>query len=317
MKIRQIESFSVKQPSDGRTYSLIRVTTESGPIGWGEAPSVSARDLSLAQATCAGQDATRFEVLRTKLEHVDGGLRSAIIMAAVDIVGQVSKAPAYQVMGGPTRNKVRALTEWSEAAAKAGHRAFIVDAKYQPQPGFDYVVNGGASMTPVAASLLAVQLEKNRPLWLDEPCRATNVGALRKISEESVTPIGWGVHASSTAIIQDMLREQVVDVVRLGLRRFDLWTIRKTAALAETYYTAVAPGAGHGPVATAAALHLAASMPNFFIQEVPWAAGEDAKMRAELVGANIEQVKDGYFALPTGAGLGIKVSEAALRRYAA
>ena len=317
MIIRSLQTFPVKQPGDGRTYTLLKVTARDGLTGWGECGAVSARDLTLATVVCQGQEASRFEVLRTKLDGVGGGLRSAIVMALVDILGQASKAPAYQVMGGPTRAKARALTEWSDAAAKAGHRAFIVDANYQPQAGFDYVVNGGASMTPVAASLLAVQLEKQRPMWLDEPCRASNLGALRKISEESVTPIGWGVNATTTAAIQDMLREQVIDVVRLGLRRFDLWTIRKTAALAETYYTAVAPGAGHGPVATAAALHLAASMPNFFIQEVPWASGEDAKMRAEIVGAEIEKVKDGYFALPTGAGLGLKVNEAALRRYAA
>ena len=317
MTIQSLQAFPVKQPGDGRTYTLLKVTTREGVAGWGECGSVAARELTLATTACQGQEASRFEVLRTKLETVSGGLRSAVLMALVDILGQAAKAPAFQVMGGPTRNKVRALTAWSDAAAKAGHRAFVVDAKYQPQAGFDYVVDGGAALTPVAASLLAVQLEKHRPLWLDEPCRATNAGALRKISEESVTPIGWGAHASSVAAIQDMLREQVIDVVRLGLKRFDLWTIRKAAALAETYYTAVAPGAGYGPVSTAAALHLAASLPNFFIQEIPWSTGDDAKMRAELVGADLEQVKDGYFALPTGAGLGIKVNEAAVRRYAA
>ena len=39
------------------------------------------------------------------------------------------------------------------------------------------------------------------------------------------------------------------------------------AALAETYYIAVAPHHEGGPIGTAAALHLAASLPNFFIQQ--------------------------------------------------
>jgi galactonate dehydratase len=96
-----------------------------------------------------------------------------------------------------------------------------------------------------------------------------------------------------------------------------LWSIRKAAALAETYYTAVAPGPGWGPVSAAAAIHLAASMPNFFIQQVRWSEGEDAKSRAEIAGVQIEVVSDGYLALPSGPGLGVKVNEAALRRYAA
>ena len=48
---------------------------------------------------------------------------------------------------------------------------------------------------------------------------------------------------------------------------------RRIAVLAETYYVAIAPHHDGGPVATAAALHLAASVPNFFIQHVPRPAG--------------------------------------------
>jgi galactonate dehydratase len=162
-----------------------------------------------------------------------------------------------------------------------------------------------------------VQLERLKPLWLDEPCPPTAIAALQKISEESVTPVGWGAHIDSLSVVQDLLREQVIDVVRLSLLRHDVWSIRKAAALAETYYTAVAPHPGPGPISTAAAIHLAASMPNFFIQQVPWASGDDAKMRAEIVGTPIESVRDGYLPLPAGAGLGVQVNESALRRYAA
>jgi L-alanine-DL-glutamate epimerase-like enolase superfamily enzyme len=71
-------------------------------------------------------------------------------------------------------------------------------------------------------------------------------------------------------------------------------------------------------VATAAALHLAASLPNFFIQQIPLpAAGQDRLMRAEIAGAALETVKDGFAALPSGPGLGITVNEAALERYKA
>ena len=89
------------------------------------------------------------------------------------------------------------------------------------------------------------------------------------------------------------------------------------AALAETYYVAIAPFHDGGSIATAAALHLAASLPNFFIQQIPLPEAEaDRRMRSEITGGrSFEAARDGYADLPTGPGLGIDVSEAALERY--
>ena len=99
---------------------------------------------------------------------------------------------------------------------------------------------------------------------------------------------------------------------RLGRR---ITPIRRAAALAETYYVAVAPAnSSGGPVATAAALHLAASLPNFFIQEIPALRGDEKKRREELTGGPMEKVSEGYMSLSTKAGLGIEVNENALRR---
>jgi galactonate dehydratase len=87
------------------------------------------------------------------------------------------------------------------------------------------------------------------------------------------------------------------------------------AAVAEPYYIAVAPYHNGGPVASAAALHLAASLPNFFIQQIPLpAADQDRKMRAALTGS-IEMVRDGFAPLPSVPGLGITVDEKALEEY--
>ena len=62
------------------------------------------------------------------------------------------------------------------------------------------------------------------------------------------------------------------------------------------------------------ALQLAASMPNFAIQQIPYPAAEaDRRMCAEIAG-DVETVVDGFAALPTGPGLGINVNESALAR---
>jgi galactonate dehydratase len=238
-------------------------------------------------------------------------------MALIDIVGHAAKAPAYQVLGGPTRTKIRAMTAWSDAAAKGGYKAFVAKVGAPLPEPFDWVVDAEGKLTPGEAQTLAARLEKVHPLWLDEPCAPTNLGAAKKISEESVTPIGWGRSIENLADVQNLLRDQMIDVVRLDISRHGISSIRKSAALAETYYVAVAPFHTGGPIATAAAMQLAASLPNFFIQQIPWATGDEAKIRSELVGADLESPKDGFLTLPTGPGLGIKVNEQSLRRYAA
>ena len=78
----------------------------------------------------------------------------------------------------------------------------------------------------------------------------------------------------------------------------------------------MAPFHNGGPIASAAALHLAASLPNFFIQQIPLPAAEaDRQMRVEIAGAPLEEVREGYAALPVGPGLGVNVNQRALAKY--
>jgi galactonate dehydratase len=72
--------------------------------------------------------------------------------------------------------------------------------------------------------------------------------------------------------------------------------------MAETYYVAVSPWHDGGPIATAAALHVAASIPNFFIVELP------------NTGAGSTGLHDGFCPLPKGPGLGVDVNEEELER---
>jgi galactonate dehydratase len=163
---------------------------------------------------------------------------------------------------------------------------------------------------------VASSLERFHLLWFDEPCPVTNLSTIRKIAQEVVTPLGFGRDVTSASVYQDLMREGVVDILRPSIQRDGIVGIRRISALAETYYVAVAPNHDGGPIGTAAALQLAASLPNFFIQNVPTPQDErDRRMRAELVAEPIETVRDGFLSLPTAPGLGITVNESALEKY--
>jgi len=178
------------------------------------------------------------------------------------------------------------------------------------------VLDGAGRLSPGDAASLSGALEGFHLLWFDEPCALSNLAAVRKLAAENVTPLGFGREVLQAWGFQDLLREDAIDVIRPAITLNGITAIRKMAALAEAYYVAVAPYHDSGPVGTAAALHLAASLPNFFIQQIPLPeAGEDRRMRSEVCSGWTETVRDGYAELPTGPGLGISVSEAALERY--
>jgi galactonate dehydratase len=284
--------------------------------------------------------------------NAPAGARAAVNMALVDIRGKVAKAPAYEVLAGQTRHKARALTRLHgadrdalirslERARARGFRAFVVDVQVPPGPvrgrafyrstldlltalraaggsgAEDFVLDCGGRTTASEASSLAAALEGFHLLWIDEPTGRINDEALAKIARERVTPLGWGRHVTGNDGFQNLLRLQAIDVLRPDLALHPMAGVRKAAALAEAYYTAFAPYHDGGPLATAAALHVAASTPNFVIQQVPLPADDrDLAMREELAGKGLEVPSDGFLALPTGPGLGVTIDEDALAKYA-
>ena len=342
MIVNSFQAWKVREPASRRTWHVIRIRVDEGLTGYGECAELPANTAQIV----LGLSAQAFEASAQKLSP-HPGLSAAFNMAALDVLGQKSTAPVYQLLGGPTRFKVRAMTGLDEKdlsasltrALQAGYKAFSVPA---PEPlarnqgqayarsvkarldalrsaageGVDFVLDGGARLSPGDAAVVAAQIERFHPLWFDEPCQTTNTRALEKISGECVTPIGYGRHAASPSEFQTWLREQVIDIARPDLALHGITGIKRIAAIAESYYTAVAPFHAGGPIATAAALHLAASLPNFFIQQIPLPiTEEDRRMRAAIAGGAIETVRDGFAALPTKPGLGIEVNEQALERY--
>lgn len=321
-----------------RTYraggsTILRVDTDQRITGYGETATLTPAERALLMAKAPGREVSAFEVLRVELAAAPAA-QAALNMALLDALGKKAGVPVYQILGGATRTKIRALANLQGDGAeqvKAGHRAFIVPVPEIPFPNprhdfvrlvtarldglrqrlgenVDFVLDAGGQLAPAAAANLAAAAEKFHLLWFDEPCALNNLAAVRKIARENVTPLGFGRTMTQPSQVQDLFREQAIDVLRLDIRQHGISQIRRLAALAETYYTAVAPFHDGGPIATAAALQLAASLPNFFIQQVP------ATLTADYASAP-PALADGYFALPTTSGLGININEAALARY--
>jgi galactonate dehydratase len=325
--IAEIRWFPVREPVSGNRYALVRVKTRSGLTGWGECAQASEQEARALEKEWIGRPVTLYAAIDASTP-----LAGALDMAMLDILGKACRAPVYRVLGGPTRNKVRAFTD---STAAPGFHAVAVAAPppaarnqgkgYQNRvqalvrqlgDGRDFVLDAHGRLTPGDAASVAATLESSHPLWFDEPCSVFNLEVVRKISGETVTPLGFGRGIADPGVFQALLREGLVDVVRPDISMHGISGARRIAVLAEAYYVAIAPNHDGGPVATAAALHVAASVPNFFIQHVPWPRdAADREMRAAIVSGGLETPRDGFLELPQGPGLGIDVNEQALEKY--
>jgi galactonate dehydratase len=325
--IADLRWFPLREPVSGRRYTILRVRTRSGLTGWGECADAPEQEAKALEREWTGRSA----ILYSAIDH-SSSLAGALDMAMLDILGKAVRAPVYRVLGGPTRHKVRAYAASNAAAFSAvaitapkpasrnqgkGYQNQIEALVKQLPDDRDFVLTAHGLLTPGDAASVARTVESSHPLWFDEPCSASDLDALRKISAETVTPLGFGRGITDPAGFLALLREGLVDVVRPDIGRWGISGARRVAVMAEAYYVAIAPHHEGGPVATAAALHCAASVPNFFIQHVPAPADpKDREMRAAIAG-EIETPRDGFLQLPTGAGLGIQVNEAALEKYRA
>lgn len=343
LQVKDIRAWTLAEPGSGRRYTMLRLETGAG-VGWGECGGrLSASDLATARQAISGIGSGAYEVAWRRLAAVPA-LRPAIDMALIDIAARQSKAPVYQLLGGPTRTKCRVYVPLDGAEAlernlKAGHRAFAVAApanewrnagkayvekvttlmqmmRRAGGDNVDFVLDGAGKLTPGDAQSVAEALERFHLLWFDEPVPVSNLGAVRKIASENVTPLGFGRGIDAAGGFQDLLREDCVDLLRPNLAQHGVTQIRRIAAVAETYYIAVAPYHDGGPLASLAAFHLAASLPNFFIQQIPSPASEkDREMRRALLGEDVERASDGFAALPNRPGWGVTVNESAIERY--
>ncbi len=150
----------------------------------------------------------------------------AIQMAMLDISDKACSSPVYRLLGGPTRFKARVMTALigdtdpqlstsMAAGIKAGYRVFEVplppltgrnqgqvfdkavrarmEALRSAAPAnINFVLRGTGTLMAGDAASVAASLERFHLLWFDEPCPVTNLRTIKKIAEETVTPLGFG-----------------------------------------------------------------------------------------------------------------------------
>ena len=343
LKITKLETFLVKP-----RWLFLKVHTNAGIVGLGE-PITEGRALTCAEAIkeiepyLIGKDPRRvvhhWQAIYRHAFYRGGPILtsalSGIDQALWDIKGKALGVPIYELLGGPTRDRIRVYAHAGtpqriQEQLARGFTAFKTGpakrrpARYVETPAevnyavekfaelrklvgdkVDLAIDFHGAISPATAKLLIKGLEPYQPMFVEEPCQAQNHDVMAEIARGTHLPIATGERVFTKWGFREVLEKRAATILQPDLcHAGGITEVRLIAGMAEAYYAAIAPHNPLGPISLAAGVQLAASIPNFLCQEQV-SLGEGYLKKPFTV-------RDGYLDLPTGPGLGIELDEDAL-----
>ena len=268
-------------------------------------------------------------------------------VACWDIIGKALNQPVYKLLGGAVRHQIKGYAngwytgertpeEFHAAARRVldkGYKALKFDPfgagfyeMERPEknyvislveavrdavgPDVEILIEMHGRFNPVTAVEFARELARYKPSWLEEPVPPENIAAQKKAAD-AIAPLGipvaTGERLHTMYEYRELFELQACDIIQPDITHFGgILNTKKLAAWAEAYYMLIAPHNVGGPISTAAALHLAACTPNFKIQEH---FNDFAEAYVKEAAPGNPEIADGYFALPSGPGLGVTLDE--------
>ncbi len=170
----------------------------------------------------------------------------------------------------------------------------------------DILFGSHGQMTTSSAIRLARRLEPYDPLWFEEPCPPDQIEAMGKVARSTTIPVATGERLTTKQEFHQCLQAGVAIVQPDIGRSGGIWETKKIAMLCELYNAQIAPHIYCGPIAHAAAAHVAFSSPAFLILETI-----QTDFHAELLTQSL-QWEEGYLLAPAAPGLGIELNEQAI-----
>jgi galactonate dehydratase len=258
---------------------------------------------------------------------------SGIDMALWDIKGKALGVPVYELLGGPTRSKVRVYTHVRtpadvKKARAAGFTTFKTGPAFRRRyPRYietpaqvryaveqfaalrkaagddaDIAIDFHGKVSPALAKVLIKELEPHLPMWVEEPINCQNHDLMADIARGTHLPIATGERVFTKWGFKEVLEKKAATVLQPDLcHAGGITECRLIAGMAEAYYATIAPHNPLGPISLAAGVQLAAAIPNFLCQE----------QRTLGVGY-LQQafvLKKGFIDVPSGPGLGIELDD--------
>ena len=339
IKVTKLETFVLTN-----SWVFVKISTDAGITGWGEmlkddAKACAAGALEVGDYLI-GQDPSRvvhhWQAIHRGAFYRGGPIKTAISsgidMALWDIKGKMFGVPVYNLLGGPTRDRIRV---YGTVSAETGVNAMKVQLRgTQRSPfkynegqkfvdevverfkalrekqgsGVDIGVEFHGAIQPPTASVLMKALEPYHPWFYEEIVQALNVDVMAELARKTHIPIATGERIFTKWGFKEILEKRAASILQPDVcYAGGITELRLIAGMAEAYYAPLAPHNPQGPCSLAASLQVAAAIPNFLIQE----RGDNE--HANLLAKPLPPVRAGHRELPTDPGLGITIDEDKLK----
>ena len=177
----------------------------------------------------------------------------------------------------------------------------------------DILIGTHGQITTASAIRLAKVLEPFTPLWFEEPVPPENTKEMAKVARSTSIPIATGERLTTVFDFLRVLEDGAATFLQPDLGACGgITECKKIASVAEAYYAQMAPHVWGGPLITAAALQIDASIPNFLIQESILKG--DGFFNELLVEPFVWE--QGYYTVPKSPGLGVDLNMDVVKKYA-
>jgi galactonate dehydratase len=354
MKIASLTTYAVPP-----RWLFLKIETDDGLVGWGE-PVLEGRAATVAAAVeelsdyLIGQDPTQIEDLWNVLYrsgfYRGGGIHmsalAGIDQALWDIKGKAVGLPAYELLGGRVRDRIKVYSwvggdrpaDTATAARDAVDRGFsavkmLGTEELQYLDSWDKVERCVSNVAAVRdavgphigigvdfhgrvhkpmAKVLLRELEPFHLMFVEEPILSEHLDGFLDVLRQSPIPIALGERLFSRWDFKNVLSSGAVDIIQPDPSHCGgITEARKIAHMAEAYDVALALHCPLGPIALATCLQIDAGCYNAAIQEqslgIQYNTTND--LLDYLLDPTVFEYVDGFVNIPSGPGLGIEINE--------
>jgi galactonate dehydratase len=344
LRITRLETLLV-QPR----WLFLKIHTDEGVIGLGE-PIAEGRAKTCAAAVAevepylVGKDPRHvvhhWQAIYRHAFYRGGPILTSVLsgieQALWDIKGKLLGVPVYELLGGPTRDRVRVYAHVGQSSERLkqrkseGFTAFKTTPKNMVQSGpvanrqfveeaaasfaalreaggndVDIGIDFHGAISPATAKLLIKALEPHQPFFIEEPVQCQNVEVMAEIARGTHLPIATGERVFTKWGFREILEKGAATILQPDIcHAGGILEARLIAGMAEAYYATIAPHNPLGPISLACGLQLAAAIPNFLCQE-------QVSMGEGYIKEPF-QIENGYVRVPTKPGLGVELDEVKL-----
>ena len=326
---------------------LVKVTTDAGVTGWGEAfgynviPATKAAIDEMLAPMCVGRDPLMIESLMRELQqklHIFGrggpvifGI-SGIDIALWDIAGKLAGQPVHQLLGGRRLDHLpcyASLIRYStpkvvaanvERAVAQGFRHIkLHEVEVAPTQaardaggdGVDIMLDVNCPWSLREALDMAAKLRPINLRWLEEPVwPPEDYAALAQIRAKGGIPVAAGENAATLLQFQRMFEANAVDFIQPSpIKMGGVSELRKVFTLAAAHNVTVMPHTFYDGPGLLAGLHVNAALGHGSLVE--WRYFD---LEQRLYG-DAAVPREGSITVPLGPGLGMDPDPAVVARY--